>query len=95
MASLHDELAELAAECAPRRFALCWLDAEDQDGGVLAWGLAFPNGAAVAIGDGGDPVVGRFVSAESACRFLGRGEDAVLVWLDAPTSNEGPPPGLL
>jgi hypothetical protein len=80
--ALRDELGELVIECAPRRFAVCWLDPVEDDGGVLAWGLALAGGKAVVIdGDGG--MRGAFRSAESARRFVGRGRgDLVLVWLD-------------
>lgn len=82
---LRDELAELAAECAPRRFALCWLDVDDEDGGIFAWGLAFSSEEVVVIGDDDRRVLGVFASAERARRLLGRGGDLVLIWLDEPT----------
>jgi len=92
-AALRDELAELAAEYAPRRFALCWLDAKDKDGGVLAWGLAFPSGEVAVTGDDDLRVLGVFASAERARDLLGRGGELILVWLDEPSRLDLTPPG--
>ena len=84
LAALRDELTELVTECAPRRFALCWLDPDEEDGGVLAWGLDLPSGEVVVMGDN-DKLHGTFRSAESARKLLGRHRgDLVLLWLDEP-----------
>jgi hypothetical protein len=43
--SLLAEMADLSAEEAPRRFALCTVDVEEDDGAVLGWGLALADEA--------------------------------------------------
>lgn len=80
---LQQEVAELVAEEAPRRFAICWIDTEEDDGGVLCWGLEFRRGGALVHRDGGG-WSGRFESAEVARRMLSRARTVTLVWLDAP-----------
>lgn len=65
-AALVAEAAELAAETAPRRFSVCALDFEAEDGAVLAWGIAFPE-RVVLCELAGRPA-GTFVSADAyAC----------------------------
>lgn len=81
---LEKEAAEIAAEYAPRRFALCWIDSEQDDGGVLCWGLQLPDGPALVVRDSGG-WSGRFRDAETARRVFSRTRRTVtLVWLDAP-----------
>ncbi|WP_460351569.1 hypothetical protein [Actinoallomurus acanthiterrae] len=80
---LEQEAAELAAEYAPRPFALCWIDADQDDGGVLCWGLQLRDGHALVCAESGD-WRGRFDDAETARRVLSRTRTVTLVWLDAP-----------
>ncbi|MCO5967322.1 hypothetical protein [Actinoallomurus soli] len=80
---LQQEVAELVAEEAPRRFAICWIDVEEDDGGVLCWGLQFRGGDALVHRDDGG-WFGRFESAEVARRMLSRTGTVTLVWLDGP-----------
>jgi hypothetical protein len=80
--ALQQEVAELAAEEAPRRFAICWVDVEEDDGGVLCWGLQFRDGEALVHHDDG-AWSGRFESAEVARRMLARTRTVTLVWIDA------------
>lgn len=89
LAGLEREAAELAAEEAPRRFALCWIDAEEADGGILYWGLAFRDHHAVVCGDSGRSF-GIFPSAEAARRRFSRARTVTLVWLDAPGETGSP-----
>lgn len=81
--ALEQEVAELAAEEAPRRFALCWVDAEQDDGGVLCWGLQLRRGDAMVYRDSGG-WFGQFEDAETARRVFSRTRTVTLVWLDAP-----------
>jgi hypothetical protein len=91
MTALEAEVAELATEYAPRRFALCWVDAEQDDGGILYWGLQFRDGGATLIDDSGRRL-GDFESAESARRLFSRTGAVTLVWLDPPDApTEGVP----
>jgi hypothetical protein len=79
--SLRDEVAELAAEYAARRFTLCWIDVEDDDGGIFGWGMVLPSDVAVVTDDDGH-LLGVFSSAERARRLFGRRREVVLVWFD-------------
>ena len=79
--SLEQEAAELAAEYAPRRFALCWIDAEQDDGGVLCWGLQLRSGDALVYRESGG-WFGQFDDAEAAQRLFSRTRTVTLVWLD-------------
>lgn len=91
LAGLEREAAELAAEQAPRRFALCWIDVDEEDGGVLYWGLEFRDGDAVVCGDSGRSF-GIFQGAEAARRRFSRARTVTLVWLDGPRRPDAPPP---
>ncbi len=82
-------MAELAAEEAPRRFALCWADAEEDDGGALYWGLRFRDGGAVVCAASGGSF-GTFGDAEAARRLFSRVEPVTLVWLDPPSGPDAP-----
>jgi hypothetical protein len=78
------ELAGLSAEYAPRRFSLCLVHGEREDGEILGWGLAFED-RAIAYLPGDDETGGTFMrsgSAEGARRLLSRRADVRLVWLD-------------
>ncbi|MEV4843867.1 hypothetical protein AB0K20_11695 [Micromonospora matsumotoense] len=78
----HQMLVDLANEFAPRRFAIGEEHGDRIDGGILAWGLAFPD-RALLCGDQQVPV-GRFATAESALRLLSRtGRRLRLIWIDA------------
>jgi hypothetical protein len=79
---LRTEVIELAAEQAPRRFALGWIDTEADDGGILAWGLQTGEDESVVFSASGARVLGRFSSAEQARRLFSRSGEVVLVWLD-------------
>ena len=83
--ALREELAELVAEYAPQRFALCWTDWVADDGGVAYWGLRFPGGRTVLVGDSGRDV-GFFSSTDNARRIVGRRHPLELIWLDSPCS---------
>ncbi|MFD0856865.1 hypothetical protein ACFQ07_31825 [Actinomadura adrarensis] len=78
---LRREMTELVFEHSPRRFALCWLDFEEDDGGVLAWGLEFESGRAVVCGESGTHL-GCFSSAEHARLLHARRREVMLVWND-------------
>ena len=81
---LHDELIEMVTEYAPRRFALCWLKPEEDDAGIVAWGLVLPTGKVIVTNNKGE-TRGTFASAEGARRLLGRRQgDLLLMWLDEP-----------
>jgi hypothetical protein len=86
---LEAEVAELAAEHAPRRFALCWADAEEDDGGVRSWGLQFRDGGAVVCAASGGSF-GTFEDAEAARRLFSRVGPVTLVWLDPPSGPGRP-----
>lgn len=67
------EVTEPATEHAPRLFALCWIDAGDDDGGVLGWWLDFGEGKAVVCGNSGIRLLGRFSDASrTPSRPIGR-----------------------
>jgi hypothetical protein len=79
------ELRDLSAESAPRRFALCVLDVERDDGVVLGWGLADDH-EAIAYLPREDCSTPGFLSAGSATRIprmLRRTGDVRLIWIDA------------
>jgi hypothetical protein len=81
--ALREEMAELVAEFAPRRFSLCWIDDEEDDGGVVYWGLQLPSEVTVVTRESGDGL-GVFSSAEAAQRLLARRHPLELIWLDPP-----------
>jgi hypothetical protein len=85
--ALHAELTELVTEMAPHRFALCWFNLDEDDAGVLAWGLLLPTGKVIVTNNNGE-TRGAFGSAESARKRLGYGQDVILVWLDEPRPFE-------
>ncbi|MGW8528407.1 MULTISPECIES: hypothetical protein [Nocardiopsidaceae] len=71
--ALRAEAELMAAEAAPRRFAVCAMDYDESDAVVLAWGQAFRDGRVTLVGDA-VPVRGTFSSVRSAlrvCRALG------------------------
>jgi hypothetical protein len=79
------ELAELSAEAAPRRFAICRLDTERDDGVVLGWGLALEDQAVAYVPAEG---CGRpcLVSCGSPARLpdlLCPSGDIRLIWIDS------------
>ncbi|HZE30823.1 MAG TPA: hypothetical protein VE198_05220 [Actinoallomurus sp.] len=86
---LHDgllkELTELSAESAPRRFAICLLDVDHDDGIVLGWGLALDDQAVAYVpADGGGPP--SLLCSSSLARLpklLRRDGDLRLIWIDA------------
>ncbi|MFI0357354.1 hypothetical protein [Actinomadura sp. 9N407] len=78
---LCEEATELAFEYAPRRFALCWVDFDEDDGGILCWGLQLATDTATICSESGR-TLGRFSSAEDARRFFARKEEVLLIWLD-------------
>ncbi|TDC47811.1 hypothetical protein E1281_25685 [Actinomadura sp. KC345] len=85
---LRIEVTELAAELAPRRFALCWIDAEEDDGGVLGWGFQIDDDLAVVCGTSDGGVLARCSSAEQAGRLLSRSQEVTVVWLDGVRHDE-------
>ncbi|WP_017600214.1 hypothetical protein [Nocardiopsis lucentensis] len=79
---LRSEADALAAEQAPRRFAVLALDYAEQDGVILAWGLCFGDGRVVLTGETA-PIRGTFGSLDSALRLFRHGEDTTYVtWVD-------------
>jgi hypothetical protein len=80
--ALRAEADTLAAEEAPRRFAVFALDYDEQDGVILAWGQHFDDGRVILTGDAA-PVHGRFDSLRSALRVCGRDDTPTYVsWID-------------
>jgi hypothetical protein len=79
------ELTELSAEAAPRRFAICLLDTDRDDGVVLGWGLALDDQAIAYVpAEGcGQPCLVCSGSAEQLPKLLCRSGDARLIWIDA------------
>ncbi|QKW17407.1 hypothetical protein HUT12_24760 [Verrucosispora sp. NA02020] len=78
-------LAEMVDECAPRRFAICEEYGDRADGGIFAWGLAFPDGRALVCGED-SAFTGRFRSPDTALRIFSRtGRRLRLLWIDAPS----------
>ena len=78
------EMADLSAEEAPRRFALCTVDVEQDDGVVLA----LPD-EAIAYMYGETDVSMSILRATAATRFprmLRRAGNVRLIWVDAETS---------
>jgi hypothetical protein len=99
---LAAELAELAAETAPSRFALCLVDDEQLDAAVIGWGLALINGMLVYLSCIQDSSTGRtvrtFSSVEQMRRRLCRDADISLLWIDPepppiPAADESIPVG--
>ncbi|RKS09817.1 hypothetical protein DFP74_5562 [Nocardiopsis sp. Huas11] len=81
-AALRAEADLLAAEEAPRRFAVCAMDYDESDAVVLAWGQAFRDGRVTLIGDA-MPVQGSFASVRSALRVCrAPGVPLHLAWVD-------------
>ncbi len=74
-------LRDISVSCAPRRFTLCEIDHELQDGWVYRWGIAFEDHA-VLLRPTGRQVTGVFSSAESALRLFSRSRNLRLVWID-------------
>ncbi|KWW99504.1 hypothetical protein LI90_1140 [Carbonactinospora thermoautotrophica] len=72
-------LADLAHAYAPRRFALCEVHGEREDGSVFGWGMAFDDRAVIWRTTG---AVGTFESAESALTLFSRRRNLQLVWID-------------
>ncbi|WP_344590655.1 hypothetical protein [Actinomadura vinacea] len=79
------ELTEMSVEFAPRRFALCEVWAEDEDAGVVGWGMAFDDETLLYLPH--TRVFGRSSSAQTALSRFTRGGGGRLVWIDA--ENEG------
>ncbi|KWX02504.1 hypothetical protein LI90_3547 [Carbonactinospora thermoautotrophica] len=81
------ELRDISVSCAPRRFTLCEIDRELQDGWVFGWGLAFEDNA-VLFRPGDHHVTGVFQSAESALRLFSSSRNLHLVWIDPEPAPE-------
>jgi hypothetical protein len=77
---LMAELTEMSVESAPRRFALCEVWADDEDAGVVGWGMAFDDEAMLYLPEA--RVVGKRSSAQRALRLCARTGDLRLVWID-------------
>ncbi|MDI5941712.1 MULTISPECIES: hypothetical protein [Micromonospora] len=85
----HRMLVELVHEFAPRRFAICEEYGDRVDGEVVAWGMAFAEGALLRCDD--QTSTGHFTSAESALRLFARtGRRLRLIWIDALPSATSP-----
>ncbi|MFC8824721.1 hypothetical protein ACFT9I_05090 [Streptomyces sp. NPDC057137] len=85
------EVYELVRDTAPRLFAVVEeyrVGTQDADGVVVAWGLAYADGAAEVIAVEGQRRW-QLAAAEYIVRYFGRAEDlsARLVWL-ADTHSE-------
>lgn len=83
--SLLAEIADLSVEEAPRRFALCVVDVEQDDGVVLGWGLAMADEAIAYLYGETAPSMSilRAASATRFPRMLRRVGDVKLLWIDA------------
>jgi hypothetical protein len=74
-------LVALVNEFAPRRFAICEEIGDRVDGAVVAWGLAFTDGAVLC--DDARTFTGYFRDTGSAVRlFAGAGRRLRLIWID-------------
>jgi hypothetical protein len=82
---LLKELTALSAESAPRRFAICLLDVDHDDGVVLGWGLALDDQALAYVpADGsGPPSLLCSNSLARLSKLLRREGDVRLIWIDA------------
>lgn len=78
--ALMAELTELSVEFAPRRFSLCEVWADDEDAGIVGWGMAFDDETLLYLPQNG--MVGRLSSAQRALKAYTRGGDRRLVWID-------------
>jgi hypothetical protein len=83
---LAAELADLAAETAPSRFAVCVVDDEQLDAAVIGWGLALTNGMLVYLPrsevSGTGRTIRTFSSVEQMRRRLCRDANIGLLWID-------------
>lgn len=89
------EVYELVHDAAPRFFAVVeeyCPGTEDADAFVVAWGLAYEDGAAEVISVEGQRRW-RLAAPENIVRYFGRAEDlsARLVWLAAPNADTSAP----
>lgn len=89
------EVHALVRDTAPRLFAVVEEyrpDTEDADALVVAWGLAYEDGAAEVISVDGHRRW-QLAAAESVVRYFGRAEDlsARLVWLASPDADGSAP----
>ncbi len=84
----QEELVELCAVFAPRRFAACEVSADGSDGWVVGLGLCTAEGGVMMSPAGGS--LWSLSSPERVVRLLGRRRDVRLVWLD-PHPDEGGP----
>lgn len=75
------ELRELCVETAPRRFAICAVRGEYQDGVVVGWGMAL-DGERAVVCHAQTRAIGRFRSAEGAYRLFARSGPVRLIWID-------------
>jgi hypothetical protein len=82
---LVTELEELSAEFAPRRFTLCQVDGDWQDGQIIGWGLAWDEEAIVYLVQA--RVLMTAPSAERARQRMARKADVRLVWVDSTVSR--------
>jgi hypothetical protein len=82
---LLKELTELSAESAPRRFAICLLDVDHDDGVVLGWGLALEDQAIayVPADDCRPPSLLCSGSLARLPKLVHRDGDVRLIWIDA------------
>lgn len=83
--SLLAELADLSTGYAPRRFALCVVDVERDDGVVLGWGLALPDEALAYLHHAATPTAGILRAPSATCfpPMLSSVGDVKLWWIDA------------
>ena len=86
---LLKELTELSVESAPRRFAICLLDADRDDGVVLGWGLALEDQAVAYVPADGcrPPSLLCAASLARLPRLVRRDGDVRLIWIDAETDG--------
>jgi len=77
---LQAEMAQLAADFAPRRFAIFEVAADRLDASVFAWGLAWPDRVVICDDDGFR--ARRFATVDGALRASGQSDRLHLIWID-------------
>jgi hypothetical protein len=75
-------LAEAAAVCRPRLFAIHGLYNNADHGDILGWGMEFPDGEGAIFTDPMDRAVHQSDTAERVLRVMSIVGDVRLTWLD-------------
>jgi hypothetical protein len=85
----HELMAGRVAEQAPRVFAMCELERDDEgellDGHIYAWGLAFDGTVQWSTPDG--TVHGISDSLDRPMRRMWRSAEVGIVWAERPTAG--------